>query len=84
MNATLESVLSFEGNDTNGTLMDRYDPVSTQSRCFNFIWGLFLLIIQLLAWNLYSYVRESSTQKSIEIVFFLFAQELTVHFSYSK
>ncbi|XP_022324034.1 cardioacceleratory peptide receptor-like [Crassostrea virginica] len=26
MNATLESVLSFEGNDTNGTLMDRYDP----------------------------------------------------------
>ena len=41
MNATLESVLSFEGNDTNGTLMDRYDPVSTQGYRFIFVWGLF-------------------------------------------
>ena len=49
MNATLESVLSFEGNDTNGTLMDGYDPVSTKGYRFKCIGGLFKLIIQLLA-----------------------------------
>ena len=64
MNATLESVLSFEGNDTNGTLMDGYDPVSTKGYRFKCIGGLFKLIIQLLAWNMYSYVREHSTRNS--------------------
>lgn len=83
MNATLESVLSFEGNDTNGTLMDRYDPVSTHIYLrvvltyFSIVSMKFVLICERTQY------AKIIILKLIEMGFFPFARKFTVHFSYS-